>query len=71
VALDGDRGDLEGVEYLLDERKLLPELVRRLRPALYSAYWARRTVGGPLSNATAIRSGFSSVSSLISIEVKP
>ena len=41
------------------------------RPALYSAYLSRRTVGLPTSNATAIRSGRSSASSLISIEVKP
>ena len=41
------------------------------RPALYSAYFSSRTVGLPTSNATAIRSGFSSASSLISIEVNP
>ncbi len=40
-------------------------------PALYSAYCASRTVGLPLSNATAIRSGCSSPSSLMSMEVNP
>ena len=41
------------------------------RPALYSAYFSRRTVGAPTSNATAIRSGRSSARSLINIDVKP
>ena len=41
------------------------------RPALYSAYCWSRIVGRPLSKATAIRSGFSSASILMSIEVKP
>ena len=41
------------------------------RPALYWASFSSRTVGGPESNATAMRSGRSSASSLMSIEVKP
>ena len=40
-------------------------------PALYSAYFSNRTVGAPTSNATATRSGRSSASSLMSIDVKP
>jgi hypothetical protein len=41
------------------------------RPALYSASISSLTVGLPVSKATAIRSGFSSARSLISIEVNP
>ena len=41
------------------------------RPALYSASIASRATGLPTSKATAIRSGRSSASSLINIEVKP
>ena len=41
------------------------------RPALYSASLARRTVGAPESKNTAIRSGRSSASSLISMLVNP
>ena len=41
------------------------------RPALYSASISRRTVGLPVSKATAIRSGFSSARSLISMDVNP
>ena len=41
------------------------------RPALYSASSSRRTVGAPMSKATAIRSGCSSPKSLINIDVNP
>ena len=70
---DAQHRDAQGLEHLFDQPQLRREVLAASRgvPALYSASLARRFVGLPASKKTAIRSGRSSVSSLITMLVNP